>query len=849
MLRIFYSKYILKYPKTVLFLVVTSIVFLGYQARKLEIDASAETLVLEDDKDLRFTRLVNERYGNPDFLFITFTPNDDLLANTTLDILRSLKKDLEDLKMVESVLTILNAPLLQSPPKPIKELLKEVPTLETPWIDRKLAKQEFLNSPIYQNMLVSPDFKTTALQVNLHEDAVYKKLLMRRNTLRAKEKEGTISTSEQAELEQVRIDFKKHRDKTRIKDHENIRQVRDLLERYREETGTQIFLGGVTMIADDLITFLKNDLKFFGLGVLAFLIITLWVIFKQLRWILFPIFCCAFSVIATTGVLGMFGWEVTVISSNFISIQLIITMAITIHLIVRYRELCGKCPDADQRQLVLDSVVSMAKPCLYATLTTTAGFSSLILCDILPVINFGWMMSAGISISLVFTFLFFPSVMILMRKLQPNTSFESGFALTKVFARLTESHGTAILVVSAFLLVFSMLGSSQLKVENSFIDYFKKSTEIYQGMKVIDQQLGGTTPLDVIVDFPVEEDAEPIAVVSDDEDEDFDAFGELDEEFEQSKNEAQYWFTADKMEVVEKVHDYLDAIPETGKVISLGTMIKVGRTLNDGKPLDNFMLALIYSELPERFRKIILLPYVSVENNQVRLSVRVKDSDPNLRRNELLLRIKRELTEKLGLDSETIRLASLMVMYNNMLQSLFNSQIKTLGAVVAALMIMFLILFRSLKIAVIAIFPNILSVGFVLGFMGWAGIPLDMMTITIASISVGIAVDDTIHYIHRFIDEFTKDRNYIATMHRCHESIGYAMYYTSVTIIIGFSILVISNFIPSIYFGILTGLAMVIALTAALSLLPQLMIYLKPLGPEGTINNIPKSTAKSYNKN
>jgi len=390
------------------------------------------------------------------------------------------------------------------------------------------------------------------------------------------------------------------------------------------------------------------------------------------------------------------------------------------------------------------------------------------------------------------------------------------------------------------------MGGSKLMVENSFIDYFKKSTEIYQGMKVIDQKLGGTTPLDVIVDLPMEEDA----VIDNSETDDFaeniedfdesDEFEDIDDDLStldeidevDDANAAAYWFTSEKMNTVERIHDYLDDIPETGKVMSLGTLLKIGRVINEGEPLDNFMLALIYKELPEEYRKIILSPYVSVENSQVRFSIRIRDSEPDLRRNELLQRIRREMTEKLALKAETVHFTSLLVLYNNMLQSLFNSQIMTLGAVVVALMVMFLILFRSIKVAIIAIFPNILSVGVVLGFMGWAKIPLDMMTITIASISVGIAVDDTIHYIHRFIKEYQKDHNYIATMHRCHESIGYAMYYTSITIIIGFSILVTSNFIPTIYFGLLTGLAMIIALIAALTLLPQLIILIKPFGPD-----------------
>ena len=839
MLRLFYDRFILEHPRFFLALILLVIAFLGYEARKLEVDASAETLVLEEDKDLRYTRIIKARYGSPDFLIITYTPKSDgLLSDKVLDNIRRLREDLRKLEMVKSVTSLLDVPLLESPPKPIKDLLKNVPTLESPDIDRKLAGEELLNSPIYRNMLVSPDFKTTALQVNLKDDPTYSDFLSRRNALRQKENDGEITPEESAELKDVIIEFKQYRDRMRIKQHETILDVRAIMERHRD--GADLFLGGVSMIADDLVTYVKSDLKMFGLGVFILLIVTLRIIFRQLRWILLPILCCFFSVIATCGLLGMFGWEVTVISSNFISIQLIITMAVTIHLIVRYRELIVMNPDASQRELVLDTVLFMAKPCTFAILTTMAGFSSLILCDILPVINFGWMMSAGIGVSLILTFLIFPTVLMQMKKVPPDTSFERHFALTKVLADQTEKHGNIILVISGIVLLVSIAGASRLVVENSFIDYFRESTEIYQGMKVIDQQLGGTTPLDVILDFEEEEEAEPVKKASADdvEDEEFgEEFDDFEEEFEEEQKEAQYWFTSAKMKEVEKIHDYLDSIPETGKVMSLGTMLKVGRTLNKGEDLDNFKLALIYNELPEKFKKIILTPYVSVEDNQVRFSIRVRDSEPTLRRNELLKKIKSDLTGKLGFKEDRVHLASLLVLYNNMLQSLFNSQILTLGAVVAALMIMFLILFRSFKIAMIAIFPNILSVGVVLGFMGWVKIPLDMMTITIAAISVGIAVDDTIHYIHRFKREITKDWNYIATMHRCHETIGYAMYDTSVTIVIGFSILIFSNFIPSIYFGLLTGLAMVIALIAALTLLPQLIIFLKPFGTEGAVES------------
>ncbi len=833
MLRQFYDKIILTYPKTILLLLLLSIAALGYQARYLEIDASAETLLLEDDKDLAFTRKVNQRYGNQDFLVLTFTPKAELLADSTLNTLKQLSNELQALDRVDSVLTILNVPLLESPPKPVKELLENVPTLSSPGIDKELAKKEFLNSPIYSDNLVSPDFKTTALLVNLHDDPLYRELLQQRNHLRSKEKDGAISVVEQKELEEVLIRFKKHRDKMRIVENKNISKVRAIAQKYRGEA--KIFLGGASMVADDLVTFIRSDLKVFGSAVLAFLVVTLWIIFRQLRWILLPVITCSFSVLTTSGFLGLFGWEVTVISSNFISIQLIITMAITIHLIVRYRELARLNPDIDQRQLILDSTMFMARPCTFAVLTTVVGFGSLVLSGILPVMNFGWMMSAGIGVSLFLTFLIFPVLLMQMPKIMPNTSFESRFALTKIFADITERHGRTILVVSICALIISVIGAARLNVENSFIDYFQEDTEIYQGMKVIDQQLGGTTPLDLIVQLeksetdPPQQEAESTDVEELEDEEEFDSF---EEEFEESAGEAQYWFTAEKMEQIEEIHDYLDGLDQTGKVLSLGTMLKVGKTLNSGEPLDNFLLALIYNELPEEFREIVLDPYVSVEHNEARFYVRIRDSEPDLRRNELLMQIKQDLPSKLGIPEEKGQLASLLVLYNNMLQSLFRSQILTLGAVILSFLIMFMFLFRSLIIALIAIFPNVLSIGVVLGFMGWMGIPLDMMTITIAAISVGIAVDNTIHYIHRFRHEFKTDSNYLASMYRSHESIGYAMYYTSITIIIGFSILVFSKFIPSIYFGLLTGLAMLIALLAALTLLPQLLIIIKPFGSE-----------------
>jgi len=803
------------------------VVFLGFQARNFRLDASTETLVLENDQALRYSRIISSRYGQREFLVLTYTPKDELFSPEALAGLERLTDDLSSLERVQSVVSILNVPLMESPPVSLKQLTAELPTLKSPTVDKDLARLELRQSGLYKNLLLSPDSKTTAVLINFSADDLYHNLLARRNELRTKKLSGSLTGSERAELKHVTEQFRRHRDKMRRRRHQDITAIRKITENYRDNA--ELFLGGVGMVADDMITFIKNDLKVFGLGVLSLLVLMLGIIFKRIRWVLLPMLCCVVSAVIMIGLLGWFGWEVTVISANFISLQLIMTLAIAIHLIVRYRELLIRNPQAPNHQLVLDTVRLKLKPCVYAVLTTIAGFGSLVLCDILPVINFGWMMIAGLIVSLIVTFLLFPALLILMPKETPPRRRGWHFPLTNILAKFTQNHGLLIVGTSAAAAIFGLIGITKLQVENRFIDYFKQNTEIYQGMKVIDQSLGGTTPLDVVIDFE-KPDTIPVTAEPDTEQNE-DIFAEFDE-FDEAAKDEKYWFTAEKMNRIKAVHRYLDSLPQTGKVLSLATVAQVAEKLNQNKPLDSFEFALLYSQTPEKFKTLLIKPYVSVEHNQVRIWARVRDSEKTLRRNELLKNIARDLPLILNMEPENIHLTGLLVMYNNMLQSLYRSQVLTLNMTVLALSAMFLVLFRSFRITIIAIFPNLLSIAVVLGVMGWLNIPLDMMTITIAAVSVGIAVDDTIHYIHRFKREFAKDRNYLNTMHRCHGSIGHAMYYTSITIIIGFSILTMSNFIPTIYFGLLTGLAMLIALIAALTLLPQLLILLKPFGKE-----------------
>ena len=827
----FYYRYILNRPVFVILALIGLFSYLGFHARDFRLDASADSLILENDQDLKYFRESNIKYGTASYLLMTYKPRGDLFSPKTLRSLSSLRDELNEIKRVSSVFTILDVPLLRNPPVPIKELMANIKNLEDPDVDLQLAQTELGNSPIYQELLISSDLKMTALVINLADDEKFERIIFRRNELKQKQFNSTINPQERSELEQLKIAYRECKIRLDKEKHSDITAVRKIMEGYRQDA--ELFLGGASMITDDMITFIRNDIKIFGIGIFIFLIVTLGVIFRKIQWVVLPILCCAFSVLSMIGFLGIFGWEVTVISSNFISLQLIVTMSLTIHLIVRYRELLVKNPEWSQQELVKETVASKFIPCLYTTLTTVAGFSSLLICDILPVITFGWMMSVGLIVSLIITFLLFPAILILLPKCKSREDRQFGKVFTSFLANVTQNYAKTVFISTGLLIVIIVAGISRLTVENSFIDYFRESTEIYQGMKVIDEDMGGTTPLDIIVNFQEQQNSPaPVDTITEPENNFDDDFGDFDEfdEFDEEDNSDQYWFTSAKMEIITNVHDYLESLPEIGKVLSLGTMMKIAEEFTEGKPLDDFQLALLYTQLPDKFKDMVITPYVSIPDNQARLTVRIKDSLKGLKRDSLLKKIKSDMENKLELKKVKVRLAGIMVLYNNMLQSLFSSQILTMGFVVIALMVMFMVLFRSVRISLIAIFPNLISSVSVLGVMGLAGLPLDMMTITIAAISIGIAVDNTIHYIHRFRTEFETDRDYVNTMHRCHGSIGNAMFYTSLTIIVGFSILVISNFIPTILFGLLTGLAMLIALIAALSLLPRLIIVFKPFG-------------------
>jgi predicted RND superfamily exporter protein len=830
-----HERFVLRHPVLVLAICAFILAFFGWHAQDFSLDATADSLTLERDRDLRYYRMVRARYGSDDYLLVTFSPEQALFSDATLRKLGQLRSELQQIPGVESVLSILDVPLVKSPPVDIRNIAGGIRRLKDDSTDRAMARQELLNSVLYRDLIISADARTTALRVNLKQDQRYLALREARDRLRQQAFEEALSDEEQQRLAAVAAEFDRVSQSLLGAEQATIRAVRNVLDRYRDVA--TLHIGGVPMIVADSIDFIRHDLLVFGVAVIAFLLFILIVAFRQPRWAVLTLLNCLATVTVMLGILGMTNWHVTVVSSNFVSLLLILCLALTLHIIVRYREAHLQSPTANQLSLVKEAIRRIVLPCLYTALTTMVAFGSLVVSGIRPVIDFGWMMLIGIAVGFVFSFTLFPAALMLFRPGKPRVLRDFTAAITGAFSRMIDGRAAATIVLFAVLVVSGALGITQLTIENRFIDYYKKSTDIYQGMELVDRTLGGTTPLDVVIDGPEAVFAggnpadNPEKAIDEFAGAEFEGLFD-DEAGEGGITASSYWFNHPRLEQVRLIHEYLDSLKETGKVISIATTARLLSELNEDILTDNVLLSIVYKRLPEDVRNTLITPYLSLDGNQIRISVRVFESDRSLRRNELIERIQRDLVGKFELESSQVHLSGMLVLYNNMLQSLFRSQFMTLGAVFLVIFAMFFILFRSLRLAATAIVPNLASAIIVLGLIGWLGIPLDLMTITIAAITVGIAVDDTIHYIHRFTSEFARDCDYWAAIHRCHRTIGRAMYYTSVTIMLGFSILALSQFTPTIYFGLMTGTAMLVALLANMTLLPVLLVTFSACGVE-----------------
>ena len=769
-----------------------------------QLDASSDSLVLENDPDLKIYREMGNLFSDSDFLIVTLRPNEDIFNKKSLQRIEKIENDILEIDGVNQVLSILDAPIVEQPKVSLSEIGDNIKYLLDEGIDLQKAKQEILNNPIYQELIVSKDGSTTAFQILLDENENYENLIQQRYDL--------LNSNKPNILFDVNRKIDEQNSLIQEKEKRIVAEIRSVINSNRDFG--LLFLGGPAMIANDMIDFIKSDLSIFGLLVFLIFGFLLYFFFRDIKLAFIPLINAALVIYTTSSILGYADWKISVVSSNFIALLLILTISISVHVIERFVEL--KKEDHYER-LVNETFSQMFIPCFFAVLTTGVAFLSLISGDIKPVLEFGKMMTVGIIVVFIFTFTFVPLAFHNLGFGPLRASSKIGRLPTKIGKNIT-TNKTIIISASIFLGLLFTIGVNNLKVENKFIDYFKKNTEICQGMSELDEKLGGTATLDIII-------YEPDNYLADD-DEISDEFDDLFDEdiFEDDSSESSgYWWNIYNLKRLEEIHDYLDDNENIGKVLSVSSGIKLARKINDNNDLNDLELALLRSVLPEDIKDTVLNSYISNDDSIVRISTRVYESSESLNRDLLLKEINSDLQQRFGISSDKYKITGLAVLYNNMLQSLFSSMLNSIIIVYTVIALMLLILFRSVKIMLAGLLPNILIGIGVLGTMGLLRIPLDIMTITVASISVGIAVDNTIHYLYKFKSEYELNKDFNEAMIGSHSTIGRAIFYTASTISIGFLIFSFSNFIPTIYFGIFTALAMFFAFLVSLTLLPILL--------------------------
>ena len=813
-----YSIFVIKNPLLILSAVLLVILIASQGITNFKLDASSDALVLEGDESLKTYRENEKEFGDSSFLIVTFKPEFELFSYQSLNQLSQIEESFSKLDGVDSVLSLLDAPIFFQPKVGLTEVADNLKDLRTEGIDLSKAKQEIINNPIYRDLIISKDGSTTAMQIVLRGNDEYDLLITDRyrilDILKSKEPiTNETKTLLQDDLESINKRISELNDNESNFNSSLVSEIRSILDVHRNNA--TLYLGGPAMITSDMMEYIRSDLVVFGVAVASVFAIMLFLFFGNIWFVILPISNAFLTTFVTAGFLGYMDWKISVVSSNFIALLLILTISLTVHVLVKINEL--QKGSIDNKKSLIDAVEQMFLPCFFAALTTAVAFLSLLLGELKPVIEFGKMMAFGISIAFIFTFSFLPSSLCLIKN-NKSKDYLSLHKITNWILAISKKYSTYIYLTFTIVFCVLIFGTTKLVVENRFIDYFDEETEIYQGMLEIDKNLGGTATLDIII-------KEPLFIASDDliEDEFFD-----DSLFDDESSSASgYWWNVYSLAELEEIHDYLDSLPEIGKVLSVASGIKLARLINDGEDLNDLELALLRSVLPEDIRETLLYSYINKDDSVVRISTRVNESAENLNRDELLQKINNDLITKFNLSEDRFEITGLAVLYNNMLQSLFQSQIGSLLVVFSVIAFMLLLIFKSFKVMIIGLIPNIFVASSVVGILGLLKIPLDIMTITVAAISVGMAVDNTIHYIYRYKKEMKITNSIEMALQNAHTTTGRAIFYTAATIATGFSILSLSNFFPTQLFGIFTALAMLIAFISSLSLLPNLLVKFK----------------------
>ena len=709
-------------------------------------DASSETLILDNDVDYQIYEQTNDDFGSSDFLILAIQSSNEIFTLDNLQNLQNLRDNIQVIEGVDSVVSVFDAPILEQPKLSLIKSASNDKYLLEDELNLSLAKQELRDSPIFSELVISKDGKTLAFQINL--------------------------------------DGKDNYDQTVI-------DIRSEIETFKN---FNINLAGPSMIVFDTINFIKNDVITFGTITILVFFIFLYLIFRDFWPVTIILLNALIVMFISIGVMGLMDWPISIVSSNFLALLLITSIAISIHILAKVQT------DVDKNISTSKSLSDIFMPCLFTALTTIVGFASLILSDIKPVIDFGKMMSVGVLLNLLSSFLFIPlalelkNIKSITQKNIADFVYNNGYVQSKGFIKKAWI---------PFLLIFIPLIiylPTNLKVENKFIDYFNKETEIYKGMETIDKNLGGTTPFDIILSLP-------------------EAIEEVDEEdlfFSENSETAKYWWKKDNMDKLQKVQNEVSKIDELGKILSIANGIELAQNLNNNQPLGDLELAFVRNSLldSERAQKV-LETFIDETEKSTKIFARTIDSSPNLNRNELINSIDKILQKNFEGTEIDYQITGLGVLYNNLLQSLFSSQIKTLSFVLISIFLMVSFLFRSLLVGFSVMFIPSISVGVVMSSMSILNIPLDIMTITIASICVGMSVDYAIHFAWRYLKENDEKKTLL--------SAGRAILITGSTIIMGFLVFLFSNFNPTILFGVFSGIAIFFAMFLSIYLLPRIL--------------------------
>ena len=786
-----------------LLLIIISVYF----TFNIKLDASSDTLILKNDKTFEYFEYYNNIFPSKNFLILAVKSNKNIDENYLQNV-QKLNEKIKNLTNVESTLTILDAPILLSNNITLSELANsDIETIRNTNIDNDIILDEFSNSPILKDQLINKDKNLTSI-------IIYTKKNDNLKELRIKKNQNELNKDERKNIEKKynleKIKYNNDRDKL-------ILDIREIIS--TENNEYKYYLGGIDMIASDTISFVKNDIKIFGFAVLIFIVFVLFLIYRDIKWVIIPLITTVYSVLFMTGFVGFMKWEITAISSNFISLMLILSISMNIHIVNHYRI---HSIDNTITNKLYYTMTKMFWPCLYTGLTTIVAFSSLLFSNIKPIIDFGFIMVFALLFIFLSSFTILPLLISFFPKIKKDKI--KRFFILDLFYKISIKNTYIIFSINLIFICFSIYGINKLNVENSFINYFKSNTEIHKGMKLIDTELGGTTPIDVIIKFNKDKFDIDINdnIENDDEDLIFEDEIFLEEDLFSENISEESWFTDEKIITIKKIHQYLESRKEIGKVQSIYSLIEMGNLINK-KELTNFEISILYKEIPENYKIRLINPFLSTENNMVKINARVKDSY-EINRNQLIFEIKKYIESEFN-NVDTFEINGLLVLYNNMLQSLFDSQLKSFGIILLAIFVMFLILFQSIKLSIFGMIPNIIASTFILGLIGNLGIPLDIMTITIAAITIGIAVDNTIHYIYRVKEN--KNNIIEESIKKAHNNVGNAVLTTSLTIAFGFSVLILSNFIPTILFGLFTALAMILAMLGVLITLPTLIYKYK----------------------